>query len=84
MDKLEIKVIVNWTNWQSKTQVLQINHEISDIPLEDIMPPRRPPMDSMDMGDFMQRQERRERVVHSIASNIAHAITEGLFDKLKK
>ena len=58
---------------------LGLNHAISGVALEDIMPSSRPPLDPFDLYRIHQQGERRQRLVEMFASSLAREITEGLY-----
>lgn len=62
---------------------LALDKLISRIELADILP-LRGPIEPMMLGLYNERTERRNRFVDMLASNFAHALTEGLFDEAIK
>lgn len=60
---------------------LHLNRIIARFDLQEILPPRNPPMDPMDLSLVQQASERRRRFVDMIAAEFAHTLTEALFKR---
>jgi hypothetical protein len=75
MDKFQCEVRVTFNG-----KVLQLNKTISDFVLEDIIPSRNPAFSLEQVADIQRRSERRQKFIDMISSEVAHALTEAIYN----
>lgn len=81
--ELECRVSIRFDGFGEPIE-LNLNRLVSQIDLDEILPPRDlSRIGSFEVLDVQQRSERQQRFIDFISSDIAHALTEALFEKAK-
>ena len=82
--RCEMRVTLGRLGRAEPHEVLHLNQIITEVDLDEIMPPRGPVMTHDDQYNFQRTAERRERFISLFAAQVAQALTEGIFKRAMK
>lgn len=80
--RCEMRVTLGRLGRAEPHEVLHLNQIITEVDLDEIMPPRVVTHDDYD--NFQRTAERRERFISLIAAQVAQALIEGIYKRAMK
>lgn len=80
---MQVSIEITYGDGVTKER-LRLDNIVTSFDLEELRPPRESaPISLTDYAAVKQQQERRTRFVDALSGNIALAITEGLYNKVR-